>query len=63
MLSYTLAETPNFVRVGLVPRVLVFWESSKLPVFEYFPGVVVHHRVGGCFRLHVIINVVVLVIC
>ena len=62
MMSYTLAETPNFVCVGLVPRGLAFWEPPELPVFGCFSGVVVNHRVGSCFRLHVIVNVVVLVI-
>jgi hypothetical protein len=33
-----------------------------LPVFECLPGVVVHHCVGGCFGLHVVIDVVILVV-
>jgi hypothetical protein len=63
MMSYALAETPNFVRVGLIPRGLVFWEPPELPVFKCLPGVVVQHRVGRSVRFHVVVNVVVLVIC
>ena len=33
MVSYTLAESPDFVCVGFVPRGLVLWETLELTVF------------------------------
>ena len=41
MMSNSLAESPNFVCVGLVPLVIVFWVSSELPVVECFSAAVV----------------------